>query len=137
MKQIGCLASLILAFLAVGICVAEIPDLRGNWAGTWSAYDDGAGFTNLTENSSFIIAFEEQKDRIFAGNITYKMDNETELSEGFAGAIGLDNKTLYIAEFEKGYSLGTLISGDEMELIYLDEGENGSVAIDKLHRIKA
>lgn len=137
MKQIGYLASLILAFLAVGICAAEVPDLRGNWTGTWSAYDEGAGFSNLTESGKFIIAFEEQEDRIFAGNITYKLDNGTETSEGFAGAIGLDNKTLYIAEFETGYSLGTIVSSDEIELIYLAAGENASVAIDKLYRIKA
>jgi hypothetical protein len=138
MKQIGYLESLLtLAFLATGICAAEVPDLRGNWTGTWSAYDEGVGFSNLTESGGFIIAFEEQTDRIFAGNITYKLDNGTDVVEGFAGAIGLDNKTLYIAEFEKGYSLGTLISSDEMELIYLEDGENGSVAIDKLHRIKA
>jgi len=51
--------------------------------------------------------------------------------------IGLDNKTLYIAEFDKGYTLGTVISNDEIELIYLADGENGSVAIDRLYRIKA
>ncbi len=136
MKRILCLASLILAFLAIGICMAEVPDLRGNWTGTWSAYDEGVGFSNLTESGRFTIAFEKQADRIFAGNITYKLDNGTGAVEGFAGAIGLDNKTLYIAEFNNGYSLGTLISSDEMELIYLSAGENAEVAIDKLYRIK-
>ena len=55
----------------------------------------------------------------------------------FAGAVGLDNKTLYIAQFDDGYSLGTIISNDEMEQIYLADGKNGSVAIDKLYRINA
>jgi hypothetical protein len=137
MKQILCLTLLILVFLATGISAAEVPDLLGIWTGSWSAYDEGKGYSNLTENISIIFTFLEQNDRIFAGNIKIKPENETEISEGFAGAIGLDNKTLYIAEFDKGYAMGTFISNDEMELIYLADGENASVAIDRLYRIKA
>jgi hypothetical protein len=65
------------------------------------------------------------------------MKNESDSKDGFVGAIGLDNKTLYIAEFDKGYIQGTLISNDEMELIYLADGEEASVAVDRLNRIKA
>jgi hypothetical protein len=137
MKQIWCLVLLVLVFLAMGISAAEVPDLLGIWTGSWSAYDEGKGYSNSTENGSIIFTFLEQDDRIFAGNITIKPENETEIGEGFAGAIGLDNRTLYIAEFDKGYALGTFISNDEMELIYLADGENASVAIDQLHRIKA
>jgi hypothetical protein len=135
MKKILCFALLALVFFAIGICTAEIPDLQGNWTGSWIAYDDGIGYSNLTENGSFIIAFSDQNGRIFSGNITYMEENDT-IDEGFAGAIGLDNKTLYIAEFDKGYATGTMISSDEMELIYLEDGNNGTVAIDKLYRIK-
>ncbi len=137
MKHIWCFALLAMVFLATGICTAEVPDLLGIWTGSWSSYDEGIGHSNSTENVSIIFAFIEQDDRLFAGNITIKQENETEIGEGFAGAIGLDNKTLYIAEFDKGYSLGTIISNDEMELIYLADGENASVAIDRLHRIRA
>jgi hypothetical protein len=125
-----------LVFLATGISAAEVPDLLGIWTGSWSAYDEGKGYSNSMENGSLIFAFLEQDDRIFAGNVTIKLENETEIGEGFAGAIGLDNKTLYIAEFDKGYALGTIISDDEMELIYLADGENASVAIDKLYRMR-
>jgi hypothetical protein len=67
--------------------------------------------------------------------VTYTR-NGTEIVEGLAGAIGLDNKTLYIAEFNEGYALGTIISDDEIEPIYLADGGMGGVAIDTLHRIK-
>ena len=137
MKPIWCFAMLAMVFLATGICAAEVPNLLGKWTGSWSAYDEGIGYSNLTENGSFILTFVEQEDRIFAGNMTFKLDNEAEGGKGFAGAIGLDNKTLYIAEFDKGYTLGTVISNDEIELIYLADGENASVAIDRLYRIKA
>ena len=135
MKNIWCFALLVLVFLATGISAAKVPDLRGNWTGSWSGYDDGKGYSNLSENGSILFNFEDQKDSIFFGNITIKLKNETEVA-GFAGAIGLDNKTLYISQFDEGYSLGTMISNDEMELIYLSDGKGGSVAIDRLYRIK-
>ncbi len=126
---------LALVFLATGISAAKVPDLQGNWTGSWSGYDNGRGYSNLSENGSILFNFEEQKDRIFVGNLTIKLKNET-FASGFAGAIGLDNKTLYISQFDKGYSQGTIISNDEMELIYLSDGKEGSVAIDRLYRIK-
>ena len=134
MKRIWFLAFLVV-FLTMGICAAEVPNLTGKWTGSWSGYDEGIGFSNSTESESINITFVEQKGRIFAGNLTYEQENETRIVKDFSGAIGLDNKTLYIAE-SKGYTLGTIISHDEIELIHLEDGENGSVAIDKLHRIK-
>jgi hypothetical protein len=136
MKKIWIFALLVLVFLATGITAAKVPDLQGNWTGSWSGYDDGKGYSNVSENGSILFNFEEQKDRLFIGNLTIKLENET-MASGFAGAIGLDNKTLYISQFDKGYSLGSIISNDEMELIYLSDGKGGSVAIDRLHRIKA
>ena len=136
MKKILSFALLVMVFLATGISAAKVPDLQGNWTGSWSGYDDGKGYSNVSENGSILFNFEEQKDRLFVGNLTVNLKNET-FASGFAGAIGLDNKTLYISQFDKGYSLGTIISNDEMELIYLSDGKGGSVAIDRLHRIKA
>jgi hypothetical protein len=134
MKKIWCLASLVV-FLTMGICAAEVPTLTGKWTGSWNGYDNGIGFSNATKNESINFTFVEQKDRIFAGNLTYKQENGKRIVKDFSGAIGLDNKTLYIAESE-GYTLGTIISNDEIELIHLEDGGNESVAIDKLHRIK-
>jgi len=39
--------------------------------------------------------------------------------ESLAGATGLDNKAFYVAESNDGYDFGTIISDDEIELIYL------------------
>jgi hypothetical protein len=136
MKKIWCFALLVLVFSATGICVAKVPSLQGNWTGSWNGYDEGQGYSNTTENERITLTIVEQKDRIFSGNITIKQENKTVISEGLSGAVSLDNKTLYIAEFGKGYSIGTIISNDEMELIYLADGKNGSVAVDRLYRIK-
>jgi len=78
----------------------------------------------------------EQKGRLFTGNLTYEL-NGTETVEGFSGAIGLDNKTIYMAEFREGFDLGTIVSEDEIELIYLQEGAKAQAEIDRLHRTKA
>ena len=136
MKKILILALLILVLLATGISAAKVPDLQGNWTGSWSGYEDGKGYSNLSENGSILFNIDEQKDRLFAGNLTIKLNNETTASGGFAGAIGLDNKTLYISQFDEGYSLGTMISNDKMKLVFLSDGKGGWVAIDTLYRIK-
>ena len=125
---------LILAFLATGICAAEAPNLVGNWTGTSNGYFNEDGVAKLSENGSVSLVITEQDDRLFAGNLT-AMLNGAEIVKGLAGAIGLDNKALYIAEFDQGYDMGTIISDDEIELIYLADGETGRAFIDRLHRI--
>jgi hypothetical protein len=135
MKKIWCF-SLVLVFLATGICAAEVPNLLGKWTGVESWYGKVNESTKLIEDKSLNLTVEEQKDRLFTGNLTY-MENGTKIGEGFSGAIGLDNKTLYIAEFKEGYDLGTIISNDDIELIYLEDGKMGGAEIDRLHRIKA
>ena len=135
MKKIWCF-SLVLVFLATGICAAEVPNLLGKWTGVESWYGKVNESTKLIEDKSLNLTVEEQKDHLFTGNMTY-MENGTKIVEGFSGAIGLDNKTLYIAEFKEGYDLGTIISNDDIENIYLEDGKMGGAEIDRLHRIKA
>jgi hypothetical protein len=136
MKATWCLALLALAFLTAENCAAEVPSLLGNWTGYWSAYDRGDGFS-ATENGSLTLTFVEQEGRIFTGNMTLTLVDGAEIFEGFAGAIGPDDKSIYVAEYSGGYAQGTLLSDDEMDLIYLLDGENASVAVDKLYRIGA
>jgi hypothetical protein len=133
LKNIWCLV--FLAFLAAGICAAQIPDLIGNWTGLGTGYFAENGFYKLNENGSVGYNITEQKGRLFTGNITYTL-NGTGIVEGFAGAIGPDNKTLSLAEYDGGYDLGTIVSGDEIELIYVEDGDSGWAAINRLHRAK-
>ena len=135
MKKIWCF-SLVLVFLATGICAAEVPNLLGKWAGVESWYGKVNESTKLIEDKSLNLTVEGQKDHLFTGNMTY-IENGTKIVEGFSGAIGLNNKTLYIAEFKEGYDLGTIISNDDIENIYLEDGKMGGAEIDRLHRIKA
>jgi len=77
---------------------------------------------------------EEQKDRLFTGRMIFRLAEGEQRVEGFSGSIALDNKTLYIAEYDRGYDIGTMISPGEMELIYLEDGETSMAVIDHLHR---
>ncbi len=125
----------LLALLTMGICTAQVPDLVGKWTGSQNAYIAENGVYRLSENESTSLAITEQKDRLFTGYVTYP-SNGKEIVENLAGAIGLDNKTFYIAELNEGYDFGTIISDDEIELIYLADGGQGRTVINKLHRVK-
>ncbi len=53
---------------------------------------------------------------------------------GFGGAIGRDGRTLTIVERNGGYSFGTLIAPDEIELTHTDDSEPSDIAIDTLQK---
>jgi len=136
MKKIWCFLCLSLLLMA-GICAAQVPDILGNWSCTWSGYDDGKEYVPQMENGNFTFDFKEQNGRSFAGTLRFTEDSGKENSIDFVGAFGPDNKTLYLAQFDQGYAVGTVISSDEMEMIYLKDGANASADIDQLHRTKA
>lgn len=123
-----------LLLLTVGIATAEIPYLVGNWTGTGVGYYKPEGFSDPEDNGLINATIDQQKGRIFTGNLTYT-SNGTVKVEGFVGAVGVDNRTLFISEFEEGYDIGTMISENEMEMVYLADGENAVVAIDTLRRV--
>jgi len=126
---------LLLILMTSGICTAEVPYLVGNWTGSQNTYVAENGSYKLLENESTSLVITEQKDRLFTGFVTYPSDGK-EIVENLAGAIGLDNKTYYVAESNEGYDLGTIISDDEIEHIYIADGENGRIVINRLYRIK-
>jgi hypothetical protein len=137
MNKIWIFVMLAMVFWATGMCAAEAANLTGNWTGLGNGWYSDNGTIKPTEKGSVNATIEMQTDRLFTGNLTYKDKNGTVIVEGFAGAIDYDNKKLYIAEFIEGYDIGTIISNDEIELIYLHDGKMGDIEIDRLHRIKA
>lgn len=132
MKTIRAFGLVLLALLTIVICAAEIPDLVGNWAGTETGYDKEVGYI-VDEDNILTFSITEQQGRIFSGELTYQL-NGTDVVEGFAGIIDVDNKNIYIAEFISGYDVGTIISEDEIDMMYLDS-EAGEVFIETLRRV--
>ncbi len=135
MKKILSIGLLAFALSVTGICAAEIPDLVGIWAGSGPGYNEKAGYVEGGAYGTVTLNITEQKGPVFTGELTYQL-NGTDVVEGFAGAIGSDNKSLYIAEFISGYDLGTVISEDEIELVYLQDGEPGEVFMQTFSRIR-
>ena len=137
MKNIWLLGLLALALAATAtasVSASEIPNLVGLWSGIGIGYGDEGGYVGDEDSGIFTMKVTEQRGRIFNGVLTYTEEG-VEMAEEFAGAIALDNTTFYIAEFGSGYDVGTIISEDEIELLYLQDGEGGGVFIDTLHRV--
>ena len=121
-----------LMLATIGLAVADIPNLVGNWTGSSEGYANGAGYKAANETGAITLAISEQSGRLFTGNLS-ELGQDT---EGFSGIIASDNKTLYMAEYDMGYDIGTVLSEDTIELAYLEDGENGGAFIDEFHRVK-
>ncbi|RQW81360.1 MAG: hypothetical protein EHM14_01320 [Methanothrix sp.] len=132
----------VLLVATIGLSVAGIPDLVGNWTGSLKGYDENAGYMDINKTGNLNMVISEQKGQVFAGNFSINFSSsQTGLmqeTEGFSGAIGSDNKTLYFAEYDHGYDMGTILSNDTIEAVYIEDGAVGKagayVAI--YHRMK-
>jgi hypothetical protein len=123
-----------MATASVSASASEIPNLVGLWSGVGTGYGDEGGYVSDEDSDILTMNVTEQRGRIFNGVVTY-MEEGVEMAEEFAGVIALDNTTFYIAELGSGYDVGTIISEDEVELLYLQDGEGGGVFIDTLRRV--
>jgi len=108
------------------------PNITGTWTGTMQGYERGTGFTDYPGETMSIVV-DEQHGRTFSGHLVFK-SNVTEQSEGIAGTIGRDGRTLTIAE-EKGYTSGIIISDNEIELTYMQDGQQYNIAVDSLKKV--
>jgi hypothetical protein len=139
-KEIFVIVALMMA--AVGISTAEIPNLIGNWTGSFQGYDKHAGYMDVNETGSLYMIISDQRGRVFTGNFTINFSlpqtGLVQMTEGFSAVIGWDNKTLYFAEYDKGYDIGTVLSNDSIEAIYIEEGdgETAGAYICSYHRIE-
>lgn len=135
MKTIWIFGILAFFLAAPAVSGADLPDLVGTWEGPDMGYDPLEGYYGEGENYTVTLTIAEQRGRLFNGTIAYLDVNDSEVVEGLAGVIAPDNTTFYIAEFIAGYDLGTIISEDEIELLYLRDGEMGGVSLDILRRV--
>ena len=113
--------------------VSTLPNLTGNWTGPMQGYDEREGFTDHPYLTA-VLTVSEQHGRVFSGYITFT-SNSTVSTDNIAGVIGRDNRTLTIAEREGGYCSGEVLSPDEIELIYMQDGSPYSISIDSFKRV--
>ena len=81
-----------------------------------------------------VMIVSEQHGRIFSGHYIWK-SNGTEVTEGFAGVVDRDGRTLSTAEEDNGYSSGVILSDNEIELTWHHAGTQYGVAVDSLKRV--
>jgi hypothetical protein len=96
-------------------------------------YDQNTGFSDY-HNQTMTMFVTGQQGRIFSGHYVWT-SNGTVVTEGFAGVIGADGRTLSTAEANEGYSSGIMRSENEIELTWHHAGADYSVAIDSLTRV--
>ena len=100
----------------------------------YEGYVNNIGFANATD--ALTLTISEQKGRLFTGNLSGNLSGLGKEVGGFSGVFALDNRTFYMAEYDKGYDVGTMLSNDTIELLYLEDGKMGRVFIDEFHRVK-
>ena len=150
-ESILCVSILVLAVLVCGCTTTNaqntvaaatpeipnlvVPNIIGNWTGTMKGYDYGTGFNDYA-GYTMTLSVLEQQDRVFSGEVSFTAPIGTPVwgVTPFAGVIARDGREITIIENEGGYSSGSLIASDEMELIYADGREPFSIAIDSLKK---
>jgi len=145
-KTVLCALILLIAVLISGCTTATsqqntvaaaagTPSLIGNWTGTMVGYEYGVGYTNYS-GGIMTMSITEQQNRIFSGELIFTSQNGSVLwaTSPCAGVIGRDGRTLTLVEGGGGSSSGSLIAPDEIELIYSDEADPFSIAIDSLKK---
>ena len=114
---------------------AGIPNLVGNWTGTAKGYSEGTGYKEFVTNPMYLIV-TDQKDRFFTGHMIFPQNNGSVRTEGFSGVFSREGKGFEIVEYTSGYCGGTIVSANEIELIYADDSEPSRIMIDSLTRTR-
>jgi len=116
------------------ITEVSTPNLVGIWTGNLVGHHESRGFID-SPTGSWELNITEQNGQVFTGTKTYtKSDGETFI-EDFSGAISYDGETIYIVDHDDGTAYCSLISPDELEIIYLsDDSDSAHVFVIDLVR---
>lgn len=141
MRQLFVATLMVLMVAAICLVSADsqkIPDLVGNWTGTYVGHEREGGYDSPPE-WILLLTVTEQRERSFNGTISYQKKSEDTISgtEGFSGAIGSDLKSVYLGEYDSGIAIGQILDPDTIEFIYIDDGKNGAAVIDTFTRDKS
>ncbi len=116
-KEIASL--LVLLALCIPALAADMPDMVGNWTGTFSSVGwlknthwMATGNAEYWEEENTLVV-EEQNGTRFAGRLISAENPLT--TEVVLGVIGSDNESITLVD-EDGYLWGMMISPTEMEL---------------------
>lgn len=122
----------LMSLFSFGACYSFAADAAPDLRGTWQSNAKGVAVGKLghTEHSAkpkflskeFTIRIDVQEGLFFHG---FKQSKKAK--EEIVGVIKPDNKSIYMSDTD-GYYVGTLISPDQMEMVYLEAGTKSRVA---------
>jgi len=106
------------------------PNLVGTWEGSTVSHHKDRGHV---QSAQYTFVIQEQKGRIFTG---YKAWNllGVDTTEAFSGVISRDGKKFYTAEHDDGFGFGDIISGTQIEVIYLESLNKPKVVLKMLKK---
>jgi hypothetical protein len=128
--KLPCMLMLAMIATATGVAAqTAIPDLRGTWKGTSESIVLGAG------NPHHFASGQEPELRSIPFTLTIDKQDERRLSGTFASprssskvvAVISRSGTVMLADTE-GFSLGTMLASDRMELCYLKRSPEARIA---------
>ena len=111
---------------------AAVPDLTGNWTGSPQGYIEGIGY--IGSSGTIAMRITGQQGRIFNGTISIVEANGSISTRYIAGAIGRDNRSFTVVQSDTGYDIGTIVSDNEIELVYVSDKDPVKVVIDSFVR---
>lgn len=129
------LAALVIlcAMIATPALAGDVPDLQGKWETVeMMMYSQERNAFRTLNPPTGIYDIQRQQGRMFHGVKTYR-DKGSVHREQFSGIITLKNELL-INEHTDGFSLGDILSMDEIVIYYMETGPNGKTYMQKLKR---
>jgi hypothetical protein len=111
---------------------AAVPNLTGTWTGSLQGYIEGTGY--IAANNTLTLNITTQQGRIFDGTISVVETNGSVSVRHIAGAIGRDGKHITVVQSDTGYDFGTIVSGNEIEFIYVSDEKPVKAVIDSFVR---
>jgi len=145
MKRLSMVFSLLVIsiffFSATIQAESSIPDLTGNWKSkSYSHHHEQRGFISNSEaDGNWVI--KEQRGRFFYGERSYtkKAISSSKVTEGFSGVISRDGKRLYMVDHDEDILIGDILSGETIELIMIndgDENQHSKIGLIEIKRVK-
>ncbi|WP_292367719.1 hypothetical protein [Methanoregula sp. UBA64] len=109
-----------------------VPNLTGTWNGSLAGYIEGIGY--IAANNTISLNITTQQGRIFDGAISVVETNGSVSVRHIAGVIGRDGKHVTVVQSDTGYDFGTIVSGNELEFVYVSDEKPAKVVIDSFVR---
>jgi len=110
----------------------KIPVLAGTWNGSLQGYIEGTGY--IAANNTLTLDITGQQGRLFNGTIAVTEGNGSVSVRHIAGAISPDGKSFTVVQSDTGYDFGTIVSDNEIELVYVSDKDPAKVVIDSFVR---